>query len=200
MDVQMPEMDGFDATFAIRQLQAEQNRRAPIIALTAHASPADRKRCLAGGMDEYLAKPIRAAELYDIIELTTGRSTTLNQAGASARKKTGAVDWPVAFETVAGDTELLKELLRTFLGDRDELVNNLRGAILSGNAKEVRVTAHSLRGALNHLGARSAGRLVGNLEDLASTNPSLPGANDIFTETESAIDQAVAEMKRYLNS
>jgi len=63
MDVQMPEMDGFDATYEI---------------LTAHASPADRSRCLAAGMDEYLAKPIRATALYELIDRLTGHHTTIN--------------------------------------------------------------------------------------------------------------------------
>jgi len=68
MDLQMPEMDGFEATTAIRERERESGNRVPIVALTAHAMKGDREKCLAGGMDGYLTKPIRPAELYDVLD------------------------------------------------------------------------------------------------------------------------------------
>jgi len=77
MDVQMPEMDGFEATGELRRLEKQSGRHTPVIALTAHAMKGDRERCLAAGMDGYLSKPIRAPELDELLE----KYITLREAG-----------------------------------------------------------------------------------------------------------------------
>jgi CheY-like chemotaxis protein len=77
MDVQMPEMDGFEATRRIREEQSVTGRRTPIVAMTAHAMASDRERCLAAGMDDYLSKPLRKAEIMEVLErVTAARSRT----------------------------------------------------------------------------------------------------------------------------
>jgi two-component system, sensor histidine kinase and response regulator len=68
MDVQMPEMDGFEATAAIRAGERGSSRHIPIVAMTAHAMQGDRERCLAAGMDSYLSKPIKAQQLSELLE------------------------------------------------------------------------------------------------------------------------------------
>jgi two-component system sensor histidine kinase/response regulator len=72
MDVQMPEMDGLEATAAIRKLEMGTGTHVPIIALTAHAMKGDREICVAAGMDEYLSKPINPKQLFALIESLTG--------------------------------------------------------------------------------------------------------------------------------
>jgi CheY-like chemotaxis protein len=68
MDAQMPRMDGFEATAAIRRLEQATRAHIPIIAMTAHAMVGDRQRCLEAGMDGYIAKPVHAQELFETIE------------------------------------------------------------------------------------------------------------------------------------
>ena len=198
MDVQMPEMDGFDATYEILKLQADSGRRVPIIALTAHASPADRSRCLAAGMDEYLAKPIRAQSLYAMIDRLTGHHTTVNTVKSEVKAPVSTIDWKAAFETVGGDQDLLKELLRVFIGDQAKLVQELNSAIESGNSKEVRLSAHSFRGSLRHLGVAEASRVAGRIEEKAATDPNLGGVGELFSQFKANIDTAVQEINRFL--
>jgi CheY-like chemotaxis protein len=76
MDIQMPEMDGFEALAAIRAIEERTGRRTPVIALTAHAMKEDRERCRAAGMDDYLSKPIEAARLYEIVRVALERPLT----------------------------------------------------------------------------------------------------------------------------
>ena len=77
MDVQMPEMDGFEATAAIRQREKSTGAHLPVVALTAHAMKGDENRCLAAGMDAYLPKPIQAEQLYNLIDALHAQSSSI---------------------------------------------------------------------------------------------------------------------------
>ena len=100
MDVQMPEMDGLEATRAIRQIEFELNTRIPIIAMTAHAMAGDRERCIESGMDDYLSKPIRIRALMQAL------GDNMDDPGIGkglATRPNQLVNWNDAYETVGGD-------------------------------------------------------------------------------------------------
>ena len=112
MDIQMPEMDGFEATAAIRREEEATGKHLPIIAMTAHAMEGDRERCLAAGMDGYIAKPIKAEDLIDAIE-KLGRSPAFAEVATTAKpREQEPIDMASALARAGGDVELLKEMWR----------------------------------------------------------------------------------------
>ena len=120
MDVQMPEMDGFEATAAIRALEASGSRHVPIIAMTAHAMKGDRERCLEAGMDDYVSKPVRPHELFAAIEGQARRPARTEAAAGDEPPEppeTESFDWDAAVLRLNGDEELLRDLAEVFLDE-----------------------------------------------------------------------------------
>jgi two-component system sensor histidine kinase/response regulator len=152
MDVQMPEMDGFEATAAIREREGALGRRVPIVALTAHAMKGDAERCLAAGMDAYLAKPLQARELAAALATLAG--------GAAA------IDRSRLLERVGGDRRALRELARLFLADVPRRFAEIRGAIARGDARALRAAAHTLKGAVANFAAPAATEAALELQKL----------------------------------
>ena len=113
MDVQMPDMDGFAVTEAIRAKERATNTHVPIVALTAHAMKGDRERCLAAGMDAYASKPIRAAELFEVIARLLPSDGEGAKGTPGPEGPPGAVfDLDTALAVVDGDRELLRRMVQ----------------------------------------------------------------------------------------
>lgn len=179
MDVQMPEMDGLDATRAIREAEKKTGRHVPIAAMTAHAMQGDRERCLAAGMDDYIAKPVRAKVLFETIArlLGTAARTAAVPAPAAAPLIATAetsnapdLDWSVSLGAVGGDRELLAELVDAFLQESPELVAGMERALGEGDSNELLRQAHSLKSSLRFFGIEGTAELARQLEDLGRDN------------------------------
>lgn len=200
MDVQMPIMDGFEATKTIRELEQFNDQATPIIALTAHAGAKDRDRCLAAGMDEYLAKPIRAKDLRGMIELLTGQSSRVIAPVAAQDTSGDTVDWQRAFETVGGDQSLLKSLINVFLNEQPSMQGEIENAIAADDNTHLRLSAHSLKGAASHLGAHEISRVASELE-LIGEQKRAQGSitSPLFTELKGAIAEALVEFKKFVS-
>jgi signal transduction histidine kinase/DNA-binding response OmpR family regulator len=119
MDVQMPVMDGLEATRSIRNREIGTGKHVPIVALTAHAMKGDRERCLEAGMDAYVAKPVQKQELLHIIYQTSAHSTPARDldAGAALGTDPGVLDIARALDRNAGDAQIFAELCELYLQD-----------------------------------------------------------------------------------
>jgi CheY-like chemotaxis protein len=195
MDVQMPVQDGLDATAEIRRReQAENNRRIPIVAVTAHAMKGDREKCLKAGMDEYLSKPIRAAELYATIERVIQRFDSRDVASANLSavdrpyngpqepinvNQTTAVnsdssdgdveiDWNDALAAVNGNEALLRELTGLFKDEGPRLLQEVVLAVQSADCAGVKLAAHTLKGSARYFGRNPVCELAAQIEKFAS--------------------------------
>ena len=191
MDVQMPEMDGFEATRAIREQEIQTGRHLPIVAMTAHAMKGDRERCLDAGMDEYVSKPIQKGDLFRAIQAVT-------PAGGSGTERVEAVeslahvfDRQTALERVGDDEETLSEVIQLFLSDVPRQVDDIRTAIRERDHKRLESAAHSLKGAAGCLGGERTAAAAMRLEAL-SKQTDFCGATEGLTELEH-------ELKRFIN-
>ena len=188
MDIQMPEMNGFETTAAIRQIEKGSGRHLPIIALTAHAMKGDMERCLEGGMDGYVSKPIRREELIETIE----RFLRCPSPPAKTRTVTAADSEPLNIpETLArlGDnSELLGELAEIFLETYPELQQRISQAVADFDCPSLETAVHTLKSSLGIFYARPALQAVVALEeDIASRDAKRIGA---------AYEVLVKEMER----
>ena len=187
MDVQMPEMDGFEATTAIREKEKSSGQHVPIIAVTAHAMKGDRERCLAVGMDGYLAKPIQAKELFAVIERAlpdlVERPDKSETAGPEA-----IVDEKSLLERVDNDEQLLQELIELFRLDCSKLTKQIGDAIAAENPVAIETTAHALKGAIGTFAAKPAFDAALRLEIMGREHQ-ISGAGRAYKLLETEIDR-----------
>jgi CheY-like chemotaxis protein len=191
MDVQMPEMDGLEATSIIRDKERRTGRHLPIIAMTAHALKGDRERCLEAGMDEYVAKPIHAQQLFNVIETLLGVSTESsppNEAPAAAKS---SFDWSRALDNVQGDQEILRTVAEAFLCEAPELLAKVRHGVAEKDPTALRLAAHTVKGAIRCLGASSAFDRAYELERKGQQGD-FDGAEETLASLEQEIDRLVA--------
>jgi len=192
MDIQMPEMDGLEATARIRAEEKQKGVRVPIMAMTAHALKGDRQRCLDAGMDGYIAKPIRAKQLFDAIEILVGSPAEAPTEAAAEPVPPAAdnapLDWSHALHTVRGDRDLLKSVVEAFVSESPRLMAAIRETVASGDAAALQQNAHTLKGSMQYFGAGRAMELAVQLEKMGGDD-NLHGAGEILAALEMEMAQ-----------
>ena len=169
MDVQMPEMDGLEATALIRERERQTGEHVRIIATTAHAMKGDRERCLESGMDAYLPKPIAQQALLDAIEMvrSSGLAAPKNALTASA------LDVGEMRQRLGDDEELIADIIRLFLADYPLRLEAIESAIEARDPDRIRREAHTLKGGASNLSAFGVVEAARALEMLDSSADSV---------------------------
>jgi CheY-like chemotaxis protein len=179
MDVQMPVLDGFAATAAIRKLQAKSGTHTPIVAMTAHAMKGDRERCLAAGMDDYVSKPFRPHELFGIVERiesiahedrlssqATSSSFAVSEIAETTTTGQGspAFNRDEALRNVGGSDTILAEMVQLFISECPKQMADVAAAYESGDHTALTRAAHTLKGSLTLFAAEEAGAAARRIE------------------------------------
>ncbi len=172
MDVQMPEMDGLEATKRIREVETPP-LHTTIVAMTANALQGDRERCLEAGMDDYLSKPIKQADLKAMIEKWTSMNIQeSNNTVQSISSTTHQVIDPKRIAEIIelGDESLLLELLALFLADGKISINEIETSLKTNDAVLLRESSHKLKGSSANLGISALQQICSSIEDFARNN------------------------------
>jgi PAS domain S-box-containing protein len=225
MDIQMPIVNGLDATRRIRELELGTGRHTPIVAMTAHAMKGDRARCLEAGMDDYLSKPVRKGELHQALQAFAPLATDANRcdrphsvspptqhAIAPVRTngvpvndgpgKNGAVgadvpviDWRTALANVCDDRDLFIAVKDSALEEIPSLWPTLRDRIAAGDSVESQRLAHTIKGAARVIAA-SRTMLVAERIEKSAARGDLPAAAAMLDELHAVIDELVLTLQR----
>lgn len=209
MDVQMPEMDGLEATKRIREMEregkifSETTTPVPIVAMTAHAMKGDRERCLESGMDGYVTKPIRVAELVKTInQVTSNESTPPTGTSSSGRTSETSheseIDWTLALRSVEGDQDLLKDVAAAFLEEVPGHLQELSAAVTAGDARAIQRVAHLLKGVSTTFGANRARASAERLEIMGRTGH-LDESVAEHAKLEEILERTIAEIRAFTN-
>ena len=198
MDIQMPGLDGLQATARIRDKERGSARHVPIVAMTAQAAESDRLRCLESGMDAYVTKPVHVPSLLKMIESVGGGGKSMNTelAGEDTHVETllRQLDESLALSRVGGDVELLKEVIGLFLGDYPSTLEKIKSAVAASDARALEHSAHSLKGSVSTFGAGRAFEAAFTLEKLGRAGD-LRGAQEGLNELEHALEALRPELE-----
>ena len=206
MDVQMPDMDGLEATAAIRRKEETTGQHVPIIAMTAHAMKGDRERFLAAGMDGYVAKPVRDEELWAAIDaLTSGEAPaqqqpltepTASEPPPSSPPSEAVFDREAVLARVGGNLALLQSLAQVFNKDCASLTSEIRAALEKHQVADGVRPAHTLKGVVGFFGTAAATRASQELEALVKQGDERGASaalGDLLTQIE-AIQRNLTEL------
>jgi len=211
MDVQMPEMDGREATKKIREKEkiSRNLNPIPIIALTAHALRGEEEKCLEAGMNDYISKPLDPAILFEMLQkylLEKERKKITIEDTQDSESQTElpeiyGIDTKEGLYRTSGDQNLFSRLLGIFYNDFQNTADAVRVALEKKSFEEVKQIAHKIKGAAGNIGAQSVFSIAGTIEEMAGKE--LPNTNRIkkkTTELESELNQVRTAIQMFLET
>jgi PAS domain S-box-containing protein len=201
MDIQMPEMSGFEATRLIREKEKHTGEHIPIVALTAHAMKGDREKCLEAGMDAYLTKPVRREDLFETVSRFTTAPPYKPTPAPISNNQTdmSSLNREALMRRLGGDKGLLEELATLFVEDSANLIAQIREALREQNPERLEKAAHTLKGTLGSLSANAACDAAIKLHEMARRRD-LTEAPIVFQELEKETESVRKELKSLVKS
>ena len=203
MDVQMPTMDGLQATQMIRRLSQTSQAEIPIVAMTAHARREDRRKCLAAGMDAYVAKPIDAPKLVQLVESVKRRTEEMLSSDSwevvAVTSPPTLINVQSAKARMDGDESLVIDLAQFFVEDAPKLVKEIEQALEAGHADVVERAAHSLKGLAANFDAETLATTAMIVEE-HGRNEDLEQAREQFADLQKSADSVTNAIQEYLDA
>jgi CheY-like chemotaxis protein/HPt (histidine-containing phosphotransfer) domain-containing protein len=199
MDCQMPEMDGFEATRAIRELEKSTGKHIPIIAMTASAMRGDRESCIASGMDDYMSKPVGRQQLIAVLKRWLGKDGPPTPATMNFDPLTADPNSPlnvVKLTSLYGE-QGMPELLHSFLGESEKLIKAIKHHTTQRNDKDLATEAHQLKGLSAVMTVEELEKLSQELER-AARQSSWEQAEEICTRLDACLETVTNFIKRLL--
>lgn len=204
MDLQMPEMDGLQATAAIRQRDRIAGRHTPIVAMTAHALSGDREKCLSAGMDDYVTKPVRPDKLFAAIgRAISGEMRAVEHANSPSSAVTPVdIPWEELLRTLGGDRKTLADIVDAYVDEIAEVVPRIVQAIDSNDAAQLRKSAHKLKSAMRYFQLSEAGDTAQQLENYGQCGDFTKATEDwaklrgVVTSLEPTLTNAMLAIKQ----
>jgi len=194
MDCQMPEMDGYETTKLLRQgKEGVRNPGVPVIAITANALKGDREKCLRAGMDEYIAKPVRKAEIVNVLGkfFDNGAASAETAANTNPKSLIGMKNNSIfqeeeMLERLQHDREVARMIIENFLEDVPQQFGKLKTAVRENSAEDAHLTAHSIKGAALMIGGSLLSKVAFEIE-MAARAENLRQAEELLDEMEAQI-------------
>jgi PAS domain S-box-containing protein len=198
MDVQMPKMNGMEATKRIRKIETATSSHIPIIAMTAHAMKDDRKRCLEAGMDDYISKPIKIRSLIHTLDYwlvkkqETSATTTLD---TDTEKESEIIfDSKLLMDNTMNDLELSRRVISIFLNNATRQLDDLKNSILN-QSEDIIGKAHTFKGATASVGGMSLSKYVAGIEAEAKSG-NISNMQEMIPELDRRYEALVEELKK----
>ncbi|MCP4347839.1 MAG: PAS domain S-box protein [Desulfobacterales bacterium] len=198
MDIQMPIMDGFEATTTIRNRESNiLDHNIFIVAMTAHATREDREKCLACGMNDYLSKPLKPNDLFVIINKQFGMKVDDKPPEDNGDTDIELLDIATFLSRADGNEDIAAKLIGIFLKNCEESQTVIRKAIDDNEAEELNRSAHSIKGMLVHF-CKQGADLAYQLEEMGGSGKlDMERANAIYVNLKIVIDQIVPKLEEY---
>jgi len=212
MDMQMPEMDGYSATAALR----EQDYQGPIVALTAHAMEGDRARCIEAGCDDYMSKPINRTRLLDLVrahgaevdsaDAAAGGADSSDAPAELSSQQTGRPSPPSDTSSDAplrsefADDDGMSELIQSFVSELPERIYNIERAAIDEDLKALTRLAHQLKGAAGGYGYAAITEQARTLEQRAKSGEAVESVREVINDLKTLCARAQAGMQEAGNT